>query len=245
MDADPDGAMLALLETRAKRPDRQAVEQEELDEYPLLAGTSMMHYISHPDGPEDFPGFDERVAQWGTWIRDGIPLAREHRRSPFIVDYYSLLASRAKFERMMRLQSSFMDAVLSSPHLDIMGYWMTGAPARDTLMALCIHTRPAGIMLCPVLDPDKSNFPFVFAYADFDAGSSSSSSSAARLSATLVNLGDMRLQPVFYLLDFCPAHVYKVRARFPYARIVAIATPSPTAEAECLHLLRNRVQESL
>jgi hypothetical protein len=231
-DADAKAAMLANLEDRAKRPDRENLAKETLDEYPLLAGTSMMHYIEEPDGPDDFPGFDARVQEWGDCILKGVPVARDHGREPFVPDYYNMLSGIFRYERICRLQRGFMDLVVKHTHLDIIGRWQSGTPAYDTLAAFCAHSPPIGMLLMPV---PRRRLPFEYLYSELDLPDS-------RLLEAIRRLRNH--QPIFYLLDFSPSDIFKIRRLYPRARIVGIAQYDPLAEAQCLALLKQQIAQT-
>ena len=62
----------------------------------------------------------------------------------------------------------------------------------------------------------------------------------SRFSAACQTLQDQFIVPVFYLYDFTPEDLEKIRKRFPLSRIIGIACPAPTVEKACLAILKTR-----
>jgi len=228
------GRMLPLLEARALRKDRKAVEEEELEEHPLLPN-SVMHYLSFPHGREDFPGLDERMDQWDAWLQKGQQEAKAEGKWGFNMDHRLLLPVLATQERMQRYQMDFMELVVSKPNQHIVGYWIQAGQrhARDAMMCMCAHTRPQGIYLEENAECIDGR-PFVFSYAELDVPD-------GQLLGVISRIREFGLQPVFYLMYPSVAKLLIIHTRFPEARIIAIVTPSPTVEAQCLEVLRAKL----
>jgi len=228
-----DEGMLEDLERRCVRTDRAAVAEEVLDEHPLLAGRSFMHYVEAPRSADDFPGLLERKERWARWLEEGQREARTQRRLGFGLNHDAMLSVLAQHERLNRLQFEFMELVAKRPNTDIIGYWVRNGPAADTLMALCAHTRPQGVMLAPEL---LGKQPFVFLYSELENAQS-------RLAGVIQSILEHGFDPVFYLYNFTPALLYRVHHLHPRSRIIGITTPEPNVENQCLALLKAKLGE--
>ena len=110
LQADQD--MIESLTARGTRLDREAVEEEELDEHPLLAGTSVMHYLSSPSGADDFPGYNQKVARWGKLLGEQATSV-EPGRVPFYFDVHKYLSSMAIFEYIWRGREAFTEVMIA------------------------------------------------------------------------------------------------------------------------------------
>lgn len=117
------------------------------------------------------------------------------------------------------------------PHQDVIGYWFKPALsiAVEGLIALCVSTR-GGMMLCE--DPGIRN-TVIFRYAEVDMPDS-------RFANVCQMIKDQFIVPTFFLYDFDPLDIEKLRKRFPSSRIVGICCPSPEVEGQCLGILLSR-----
>jgi|WetSurMetagenome_2_1015567.scaffolds.fasta_scaffold00274_20 hypothetical protein len=228
--ADKD--MLESLVARCARADRDNVEEEELDEHPLLAGTSAMHYLSSPSGVEDFPGYNERVARWmeavGKQVKDVEP-----GRAPFYFDVHKQLSSTAIFEYIWRGREAFIEKVIAHANQDVIGYWFKPGMslALEGLLGLCACTK-GGLMLS---DDPNLRHTVVFSYKEIEDKQS-------RFAAVCQAIQDQFLVPTFFLYDFSPIALEKIRARFPTSRIIGIVCPAPNVEQMCMGILKRRQQ---
>ena len=113
----------------------------------------------------------------------------------------------------------------------MIGYWFKPAMslAVEGLMALCVATK-GGVMLCE--DPSLRN-TVIFRYAEIDMPDS-------RFSAVCQMIQEQFLVPTFFMHDFDPSDVEKIRKRFPSSRIVGICCPAPDVEQKCLAILKAR-----
>jgi len=228
LQADQD--MIESLTARGLRSDREAVEEEELDEHPLLASTSVMHYLSSPSGADDFPGYNQKVARWGRVLGEQAAVV-ETGRVPFYFDVHKYLSSMAIFEYIWRGREAFTEMIIEKANQDVIGYWFKPAMALavEGLMALCVATK-GGIMLCE--DPSLQN-TVIFRYEEVDRADS-------RFSRVCQMIQEQFLVPTFFMHDFDPSHVEKIRRRFPASRIVGICCPAVDVEKKCLAILKAR-----
>lgn len=227
---------LDMLEARIARTDRAAVEQETLDEHPLLPG-SLMHYLDFPNGMNDFPGLDERMERWRSNLAKGLAEAARNGRRGFNIDYANVLPVLASQERVHNAQMHFMDVVACNPNKDVVGYWFQPAmrQASDALLTLCANSQPQGFYV----DNEPANtrgMPFAFTYADLD-----SEEEEGRFATRMTGAKSFGLDPVFYMIQPRVAQLLKIRTRWPRARIVAIATPAKDVDLQCAQVLRAKL----
>ena len=215
------------------RAEANRVDEEEWEEYPLLAGTSVMHYFSAPSSREDFPGYAERLEQWKVWNYQGFERHAFNQYSS-LFNFVEILNIISEHRRREQGQVDFTELVfrttLDNKH--VIGYWYQGADRHKTLDLLCSRTRN-GKVLTRKPHPD---IPFHHDYAEL-------SDAKSRLHLAEKNGGI----PVIFMMDFAPRDIQIVAAKFLKSRIVGITVPGPAAEAEITKILgaRNKVREQL
>jgi len=227
--ADED--MVANLESRCKRTDRANVEEEELDEHPLLAGTSVMHYMRMPHGTDDFPEFNEKFGAASKLL--GEASARlEPGHSPFYFDAHKYLISACAFEYIWAGRAAFIELMIAHANQDTIGYWYKESLslAQEMLLSLCVVTT-GGVMLC---DEPGLNHTVIFKYAELD-------NAGSRLSGVFQMIENQYVVPTFFLHKFEPHQLEKIRKRFPTAHIIGVTCPSIDVESKCLALLKKRL----
>jgi hypothetical protein len=226
-----DHAMIENLKTRCARIDRAAVEEEELKEHPLLAGTSVMHYLSAPSGPHDFVGYKQKLDDWNRAMTEHAASIEEGARAPFIFDVHKHVTSMKAFEYIWAAREAFSELIIHEAGHDLIGYWYRASLSlmQEALLGFATTTK-GGILLW---DAPTVEHTLVFGYAQLDEPRS-------RLAAVFKLLEGQYLAPTFYLMEFEPHHVEKIRARFPTSRIIGVTCPAPDVEATCLALLEKR-----
>jgi len=154
-----DQAMIDNLETRCGRKDRTQVEEEELDEHPLLAGTSCMHYLSSPSGPTDLPDVSRKLLEWSEALGGQQARMTEPGRSLFMFDQHKYLYSMGFYEYVWKGREAFAYQVISTAPNDVVGYWFRPgmAIALEGMMSLCSSTK-GGLLLNE--EGVRANFTF-------------------------------------------------------------------------------------
>ncbi len=236
VQAEADADMIARLTERCARRDRKQVEAEELAEHPLLAGTSTMHYLCAPAGPDDFPGFTETAHNWETAMTNGNKSAVVDGRGAFFFDAPRFLASTGHVKRIFIAREEFVRLVVEDTPRDVVGYWFRPAMrmAFETLMLMAVHT--AGAVL--LSDSKEVANVLIFNYAALRAHNERLVGVLERYKT--LSTEHYRLDPVFYMDNPLPEHIDHVRTTYPEARIVAIVCPVVDVEQQCLNLLRQR-----
>jgi hypothetical protein len=225
-----DEDMIANLEERCKRKDRDNVEEEELDNHPLLAATSVMHYLSAPRGPEDLPGFEQRLANASRLLGKAsaeVPPGR----GPFLFDAPKYVLAASGFEHMWRGREAFADMVVTHANLDVFGYWYRDALslAQELLCGLAVNTR-GGMMLS---EEEGINHTVIFRYAEI-------SDKTSRFWKVCGVLAQQFMVPTFFLHNFIPAHLERLLKLFPSAHFVGLTCPAVDVEQQCLAILKAR-----
>ena len=107
--ADVD--MIVSLKARCAREDRANVEEEELDEHPLLAGTSIMHYVSAPMPQTIMAESAPQVAAWTKTLGEHMGKV-EAGRAPFHFDAQKYISSMAFFKYVWAGREAFAQLVI-------------------------------------------------------------------------------------------------------------------------------------
>jgi len=225
-----DQAMIENLEERCKRKNRQEVADEELEEHPLLAATSVMHYLGCSRGPEDFPGYTEHMAECAR-VLGKASAEVEPGRTPFLFDSPKYLLAAHTFAYIMRGREAFSEMVIKHANQDVIGYWYREALglAQELLLGLCVNTR-GGIMLS---DEEGFNNTVIFNYAEI-------ADNTSRFWKVCDVIQKQFLVPTFFLMEFTPAQLEMLLVLFPSAHIIAITCPARDVEKQCLAILKAR-----
>lgn len=252
-----------MLEERLRKLSQgnmKEVDEEEIHEYPLLAGNSIMHFYSSPTGPEDFPGSGEREKRWQelaehSTIETDDP-TRNHR-APQIFAAEKLSSIHSIQERHWAAQLEFIEEVLQNPKKHVIGYWSSQGQKARTLDTLCTCNKYAAVMT-------RNPIPQIGFHCDYKSLWEKVLEEPSNLTdkfdqimcarknikpepkkANLDKFDELckkhggRLATV-YLLDFSPMDLELVRLTYPEVRIVGLTTPGVADEAAQLQILRIR-----
>lgn len=231
-----------LLEMMMQRLERinnghaAEVDEEEMESHPLLPHTSLLHYFSAPATQDDFPGYKDTLVRWQKMAERGFEETRR-KPCPVLINYVELLNINVEQERQWRGQNAFTELVMAHPTKDIIGYWYQGGPRLRTLDILCSRTAYARMLT-------RQPHPQLEFHHRYEELTKKDSRLAACIQQYRYEGKDVSH---FYMVDFTPADVFKVRTHYPHARIIGITVPGPTTEAEIVKILvtRQKMKDAL
>jgi hypothetical protein len=198
----------------------------ESDAYPLLPDTSVMHYFWPPTCQEDYPGYKDKLLQYGAWNDRALNVTAD-RKTPVCLNFVELLNIDVDQERQVRFEVAFKELVMRRPEKDVIGFWYKGGPRVRALDILCSRTA-FGRMLTR-----KPN-----AQLEFNHGYEEVADETSRLNVWIREQRAIGREPgCFYLCDFAPRDVFIIRSKFPGIRIVGIACPSAASDADIVKIL--------
>lgn len=214
--------------------------------YPMLPG-SIMHY-AEASRPFiiDMSRFTETERRWRELSEAGLKRTVS-TECPIFINFPAILVPLTQQEdkiaaakhalivdqRKLAAQKSFTELVISHTEKDIIGFWNRHYPKKRTLDAIANH-HPLAFVLCPEPHPQMA---FNYHWDELGVPGSRFEKQIAmapvlhRAIATQLGVGPAQYGGgpgigTIYMVDFTPARIKTLRARFPTTRLVGITTPT-------------------